>query len=75
MSSENSRLRQNEETQRRNVERQQSAQSALEFGSVEEMLRHDSSQNPVPPEVQHRLGSSLAKEPKPQKSWLKKLFG
>jgi hypothetical protein len=75
MNSENSRLRQNEEIQTRQQERQQSAQNALEFGSVEEMLRHDSRENPVPPEVQHRLGSSMSKEPKPQKSWFKKLFG
>jgi hypothetical protein len=46
-----------------------------EFASVEDLLRYDSEQNPVPPEVADRLGRSLEAEPKPEKPWYKKLFG
>ena len=46
-----------------------------EFANADDLLRFDSEQNPVPPEVADRLGRSLAAEPKPEKSWFKKLFG
>ncbi len=46
-----------------------------EFAAVEDLLRFDSEQNPVPPEVADRLGRSLAAEPKPEKPWYRKLFG
>ena len=52
---------------------------AKEFASVDDLLRHDSEQNPVPPEVAERLGHSLesaaAGEPKATRPWYKKLFG
>jgi hypothetical protein len=74
MNSESSKLRQKEAAHSQQAERQGSAQAPLEFASVEEMLRHDSGQNPVPPEVGDRLGHSIAAEPKPTMSWLRKLF-
>ena len=46
-----------------------------EFATVDDLLRYDSEQNPVPPEVADRLGRSLEAEPKPEKPWYKKLFG
>ena len=57
------------------VQSQQSQVKANEFATVDELLRFDSDQNPVPPEVGERLNRSLAAEPKPQRSWFRKLFG
>ena len=50
-------------------------QAKQEFAGVDEMLRFDSHQNPVPAEVAERLNRSIAAEPKPERSWLKKLLG
>ena len=46
-----------------------------EFASVDDLLRHDSEMNPVPPQVGERLNSSLAAEPKPERPWYKRLLG
>ena len=76
MSAEQSKLRQQAEQ-----EQQQQIQSAVnqgtvkEFATVDDLLRYDSEQNPVPGEVAERLGKSLEAEPKPEQPWYKKLFG
>ena len=80
MSAEQSRLRQEQREVQKAEERieqvQGSAQSeGKEFATVEELLRYDSEQNPVPPEVGERLGRSLAKEPKVEKPWYKRILG
>ena len=49
-------------------------QRVLEFGSVEEMLRHDAEQVAVPPHIAARVKESVRSEPKPQ-GWLGRLFG
>jgi hypothetical protein len=54
-----------------NVERQ----SAMEFATAEEMLRHDASQTAVPPAVADRLQRSVECEPKPVRGWWQRLFG
>ncbi len=47
-----------------------------EFGAVEEMLRFDSSQNPVPGKVAERLQESVERAKiEPPQPWWKKLFG
>ena len=51
------------------------AQSAQEFATVEEMLRHDSIHTPVPPDIELRLQKSAAGLPGSKRSWLRKLFG
>lgn len=50
--------------------------AAREFGTVEEMLRHDASQTPVPPTIAHRLAESLAADPPQPKSpaWWRRWF-
>lgn len=48
-------------------------QSALEFGTVEEMLRHDALHTPVPPSIAHRLQESIG--PAPTRSWWRRFFG
>lgn len=42
--------------------------------TAEELLRHDAALNPVPPAIAQRLNESIAKEPKPEKPWWKKIF-
>jgi hypothetical protein len=46
----------------------------VEFASVEEMLRHDAAQTPVPPGIEHRLQESLERTPH-SKSWWRRWFG
>lgn len=68
--------RQKFEQQQQSISGQQTrSNSALEFGSVDEMLRHDALHTPVPPQIAHRLARSLANEPAPTRSWWKRLFG
>ena len=50
-------------------------QTAVEFASAEEMLRHDAGQTPVPPAVAERLQQSVAQEPKPSRSLWQRLLG
>jgi hypothetical protein len=78
MSAEHNNLRQRQLAEQENAtEGIQSTQQAqgLEFATVDDLLRHDSEQNPVPPEVGEKLGRSLEAEPKPQQPWYRKLFG
>jgi hypothetical protein len=56
------------------IQSQQSQAKANEFATVDELLRFDSDQNPVPPEVAERLNHSIAAEPKRERSWFKRLF-
>jgi len=55
---------------------QQHAESTSEvtFNSVEEMLRHDAAQTPVPPGIESRLQESLERTPH-SKSWWRRWFG
>lgn len=58
------------------VSQQQTAEStAREFSTVEEMLRHDAAQTPVPPAIGRRLEQSVAELPPPRRSWWRRLFG
>jgi len=76
MSAEQSRLRQEQREEQKSEQVQGSAQDeGKEFATVEELLRYDSAQNPVPPEVAERLGRTLANEPKPEKPWYKRILG
>jgi hypothetical protein len=54
---------------------QQQAQGGAEFGSVEEMLRHDALHTPVPPAISYRLQESIGKAPRPATSWWQRWFG
>jgi hypothetical protein len=75
MNSERPKLqhRTQEEQQTTNLQASAGAKP-VEFATVEEMLRYDSEQNPVPAEVAARLNNSVAAEPK-RKSWFRNLFG
>lgn len=55
---------------------QQAGQAAArEFNSVEELLRHDARQTPVPPGIAARLQQSLGSEAAPARPWWRRLFG
>jgi hypothetical protein len=49
--------------------------TAQEFGSVEELLRHDAKQTCVPPAIAQRLNRSLQNEPCPPRSWWRRWLG
>jgi len=79
MSAEQSRLRQEQREEQKTEQRidhvEASAQGeGKEFATVEELLRYDSEQNPVPPQVAERLGRTLENEPKQEKPWYKRIF-
>ena len=77
MSAEQSKLRQEAEQEQATEQIQQTVNQGTvkEFATVDDLLRYDSEQNPVPAEVAERLGKSLEAEPKPEQPWYKKLFG
>ena len=80
MSAEQSRLRQEQREEQTGEQRIEQVQGSAqgegkEFATVEELLRYDSEQNPVPPEVAERLGRTLANEPKQEKPWYKRILG
>lgn len=77
MNPEFSKLHQKEqlEEELNSSQKQEQETAGMEFNTVEDLLRHDSDQNPVPAEVAERLNRSIAAQPKPQRSWIKKLFG
>jgi hypothetical protein len=54
---------------------QTSAQGVQDFGSVEEMLRHDATHTPLPPAIGKRLEESLGALAPPPRSWWRRFFG
>ncbi len=56
------------------VEQTGQLQTEREFASVEEMLRDDAAQTSTPPRLAHRVAESIAKEPRPERSWWQRLF-
>jgi hypothetical protein len=68
--------RQAEETTQNTSAQQHLAgeQAAREFGSVEDMLRHDARQNPPPPRLEERVAESAANLAPPARSWWRKLL-
>lgn len=57
------------------AEEQAANTSALEFQTVEDLLRHDAAQTAVPPEIARRLSQSIAQPAPPRRSWWRKLIG
>jgi hypothetical protein len=67
-------LHKTEEQQQAAAQQQTQETSAVEFGTVEEMLRHDALHTPVPPNVATRLQKSIgpaAASP----AWWRRFFG
>ena len=76
MKSQSSKLQHEQKEQ--TAEAQQAAQktAATEFTTVEEALRFDAAQTPVPDSVKSRLADSVRKEPAPPRprSWWRRLL-
>ncbi len=53
----------------------QSSQTFREFGTVEELLRHDALHTPVPPSIAQRLRESIGPVAPAPKPWWRRLFG
>jgi hypothetical protein len=64
-----------EQKQQSETIHQSGQSSAREFGSAEELLRHDAAHTPVPPRVAVRLEQSLESVPRPRAPWWRRLFG
>lgn len=76
MNPEPSKLRHQEiEQQTAELHQTQQKQTGREFASVEELIRQDAQNTPVPPVVAERLVESMAREPKPPRSWWRRIFG
>ena len=69
------RLSNREQEQQEQHVAQNQAQAVQEFGSVEEMLRHDAVHTPLPPAIARRLEQSLGPMTPPPKSWWRRFFG
>jgi hypothetical protein len=55
---------------------QSQSQSAREFATVEEMLRHDANETRVPEAIAQRLQETVSQLPAPARQpWWRKLFG
>ncbi len=55
-------------------EAQSQQTEAVEFATVEELLRADASQTEVPPAVEQRLDASIQREPKPASPWWQRML-
>ena len=64
-----------EQQQQHPAEQQTQQQSSREFATVEEMLRYDTANTPVPPAVAERLQRSVNQTPKPAGAWWQRFFG
>ena len=65
---------QDQNSQHLDAEQHTQQQSAVEFGTAEEMLRHDAEHTPVPPGIAARLQKSTEGLPPPARPWWKRLF-
>jgi len=64
-----------EEQQHVSAEQRSEQQTAHEFASVDEMLRHDAQNTPVPPAIARRLQESVGPVPRPSQPWWRRWFG
>lgn len=71
----NHRIEQKSQEQEHVAEVQSQQTTTREFTSPEELLKHDAAQTLVPPAVADRLAQSLRNEPKPERSWWRRMFG
>ncbi len=71
-----SKLTPQEQEQLAAQQQQQQASGAKEFASVEEMLRHDAQNTPVPSRIAERLEESVSQlPPPPSRAWWRRFFG
>ncbi len=69
-------LTQKEQEELAAEQQQKQTSSAQEFGSVDEMLRHDALHTPVPPTIAYRLEESIKElPPSAARAWWRRLLG
>jgi hypothetical protein len=64
-----------EEQQHIDAQQRTEQQTAQEFASVDEMLRHDALHTPVPPAIARRLQESIGPVPQSPQPWWRRWFG
>ena len=64
-----------EESEQLTAQSQTESQSQHEFQTVEELLRHDAHQTPVPQTIARRLQESIELNPPPPRPWWRRLLG
>jgi ribosomal protein L39E len=69
MKPQSSKLQQQQQEETVAAQRLEQKAAARGFATVEEMLRFDALQNPVPESVKMRLAESVKNEPKPRSWW------
>jgi hypothetical protein len=57
------------------AETQTAKTTAQQFENVEQLLRYDAAQTPVPPEIARRLNQSVTESPPPRRPWWRRIFG
>ena len=62
------------EQKQETIEHTGAQETARAFSSVEQMLREDAATNGPPPALAHRVADSIAREPKPARSWWQRMF-
>jgi hypothetical protein len=60
--------------QEHSAETQTVKTTAQQFDNVEQLLRYDAAQTPVPPEIARRLNQSVAESPPPRRPWWRRIF-
>ena len=66
---------QHEAAQQMAAQQQTQPQTAREFATVEDMLRHDALHTPVPPAIARRLQGAIGQIPPPARGWWRRWFG
>lgn len=56
------------------TDQQTQPESAREFATAEDLLRHDALHTPVPPRIAHRLQESIGKTVPPAGPWWRRIF-
>jgi outer membrane protein OmpA-like peptidoglycan-associated protein len=75
MNPDPSKLRHQEQQQQAaELQQTQQKEAVREFATADEIIRFDAGQTTVPPAIAARLNESIAREPKPQRSWWRRFL-
>jgi hypothetical protein len=66
---------QQNEQQQQTPSAEETRAEAVEFSTIEAMLRHDALHTPVPPRIAKELSKSIQKEAPAPRSWWRRLLG
>jgi len=74
MDPRSSKLQRHQETHLEARQELRAEPGVQEFAGVEDMLREDAARTEVPPQLAARVATSIAREPRPARSWWRRLF-